>query len=52
MPMSVPNLRSLTLEIENGAADYWSGRYVNEKRLVSISEAEEHVTWKAREQLC
>ena len=36
------NLVNLSLDLENGlAADYWSSRYTNDKRMISIAEAEE-----------
>jgi hypothetical protein len=44
-----PSLRTLVLELQNDIqADYWSGRYVNDKRMVAASEAEEHVYRKAK----
>ena len=43
------SLISLSLDLENGMiADYWSGRYVNEKRLINMSEAEEYVERKTK----
>ena len=43
-----PNLKSITLELENTlVADHWSGRYVDDHRLISMSEAEEHANRKS-----
>ena len=43
------NLHSLLLELENGIlADYWSNRFVNDKRLLSVLDAEEYVDRKAK----
>lgn len=43
-----PSLRTLVLELHNNIeADSWSGRYVDGKRMLTASEAEEHVYRKA-----
>ena len=44
-----PSLRTLVLELQNGVeADCWSGRYVDDKRMITASEAEENVYRKTR----
>lgn len=42
------SLESLALDLEHPmASDLWSGRYVNDKRLISVAEAERHFERKA-----
>lgn len=40
-------LETLTLDLEHPmASDLWSGRYVNDKRMISVAEAEKHAKRK------
>lgn len=49
--VNTKKLESLTLHLENGTtADFWAGRYVYDKRLISMSDAEEHVQRKKQGQ--
>lgn len=42
------NLKTLVVELANPAeADKWTGRYVNDKRMIAVSDAEEHAGRKA-----
>ena len=43
------NLKTMQIELENGnQVDNWSGRYIDEKRMMAVSEAEEHVHRKSK----
>ena len=44
-----PTIKTLALELgDTVQADQWTGRYVNDKRFIASSEAEEHVQRKLK----
>lgn len=47
--LKADTVESLSLELVNGlTAEQWSGAYINDKRLISVSEAEEYVERKRK----
>ena len=46
--MEAGSLETMNVDLEHPmASDLWSGRYVNDKRLINVAEAERHVERKA-----